>query len=40
VPADPNHYWNYRMHHTLEHLMGEAAFSAEIKSMVVASGRR
>jgi 4-alpha-glucanotransferase len=39
VPANPKHYWRYRMHITLEQLMKEDAFNAEISTMVMASGR-
>jgi 4-alpha-glucanotransferase len=39
VPADPHHYWKYRMHLTLEELIGEAAFNAAFREEVKASGR-
>ena len=39
LPADPDHYWNYRMHLTLEDLLKQEKFSAELKSMVEAGGR-
>ncbi len=39
IPADPNHYWNYRMHINLEDLIKEKEFNAELKSSVAASGR-
>ncbi len=38
-PADPNHYWNYRMHITLEFLLEQKNFSEELQSIVSASGR-
>lgn len=38
-PADPNHYWRYRMHLTLEDLMGEKEFTAELKDYIEHSGR-
>jgi 4-alpha-glucanotransferase len=38
-PADPNHYWRYRMHLTLEELIKQKWFSDEFKGYVVASGR-
>src|SRR6185436_977745 len=31
IPADPNHYWKYRMHWTLEHLIKEKEFNEEMK---------
>ncbi len=39
VPAIPRYYWRYRMHCTLESLIGNEALNAHIKGMVVASGR-
>ncbi len=38
-PADPNHYWNYRMHITLETLLEQSAFSKELNAMVADAGR-
>lgn len=39
IPANPKHYWRYRMHLTLEDLWKAADFNAALRSMVVASGR-
>lgn len=39
LPADPNHYWNYRMHLTLESLLEHETFSDELKGMIVGAGR-
>jgi 4-alpha-glucanotransferase len=39
VPADPHHYWRYRMHLTLEDLLEEKEFNAELKENIKASGR-
>jgi 4-alpha-glucanotransferase len=39
IPADPRHYWRYRMHLTLEHLMKEKEFNKEFRHYVEASGR-
>ena len=39
VPANPHHYWKYRMHLTLEELIGEKAFNAAFREEVKASGR-
>ena len=33
VPADPRHYWRYRMHLTLEELMNSDELNEEIKNM-------
>ena len=39
VPANPHHYWRYRMHLTLEELIGEKSFNAGFRNEVEASGR-
>jgi 4-alpha-glucanotransferase len=39
VPADPRHYWRYRMHINLEDLIKENEFNEELKTMIKESGR-
>ena len=39
VPANPNHYWNYRMHLGLEQLIKEKEFNAELRDYITNSGR-
>jgi 4-alpha-glucanotransferase len=39
VPANPHHYWRYRMHLTLEELIKEKDFNASVREEVEASGR-
>ena len=39
VPANPNHYWKYRMHITLEELLKNNDFNEAVKGFVTASGR-
>ncbi len=39
VPANPKHYWRYRMHISLEDLMNEDEFNNELKGFIEASGR-
>ncbi len=39
IPANPKHYWRYRMHIELEDLMETAGFNAGIRKMVSDSGR-
>ncbi len=39
IPADPNHYWRYRMHINLEQLLKEREFNEELKDYVTNSGR-
>lgn len=38
-PANPKHYWQYRMHITLEELIKQKEFNEELKGYVVHSGR-
>jgi 4-alpha-glucanotransferase len=39
VPADPDNYWRYRMHITLEKLIDSDKFNSEIKQMLYLSDR-
>jgi len=39
IPANPKHYWRYRMHLTLEELLKQKDFNEELKGYVVHSGR-
>ncbi|HRI59506.1 MAG TPA: 4-alpha-glucanotransferase [Saprospiraceae bacterium] len=39
VPANPKHYWRYRMHIALEDLMKAEGFNKDVKKMVEESGR-
>lgn len=39
IPADPNHYWRYRMHMTIEDLNKEARFNQALRTMIQESGR-
>ena len=39
IPANPKHYWQYRMHISLEDLLKQKMFTTEIKDLVSASGR-
>lgn len=39
VPANPKHYWRYRMHLSLEDLMKKDGFNGELRRMVRESGR-
>lgn len=39
IPADPKHFWGYRMHIPLEQLVKEKDFNASLKSYILASGR-
>ncbi|MEJ7739197.1 MAG: 4-alpha-glucanotransferase [Chitinophagaceae bacterium] len=39
IPADPKHYWRYRMHITLEQLLKENVFNEDLKTYIHGSGR-
>lgn len=39
VPSDPNNYWRYRMHITLEELIAATALNQQIKSLITSSNR-
>ena len=39
IPAVSRHYWRYRMHLTLEQLLGEKEFNARLRQIVASSGR-
>ena len=40
VPANPRHYWRYRMHITVEQLQASADFNATVSEMIAACGRK
>ena len=33
IPANPEHYWRYRMHISLEELLNETSFNEEVAAM-------
>ena len=39
VPANPRHYWRYRMHLSLESLLSADTFNGELKRLVAQQGR-
>jgi 4-alpha-glucanotransferase len=39
VPANSRHYWRYRMHLTVEQLLGARRFNDQLHEMIVNSGR-
>lgn len=39
VPANPKHYWRYRMHLTIEQLMNAESLNGKIKNMIKLAGR-
>ncbi len=39
IPANPNHYWRYRMHLSLEHLSAADDFTAQVRNMIAQAGR-
>ncbi len=38
-PSNPNHYWRYRMHLNLEHLLAAKEFNKKVRALVDESGR-
>ena len=40
IPANPKHYWRYRMHLNLEDLMAATAFNESISELIMQSGRK
>ena len=40
VPANPRHYWRYRMHLTLDQLAAAEDFNATLSGMIADSGRK
>ena len=39
IPANPRHYWRYRMHMTIEQLMKEDDFNHEVRLLIQQGGR-
>ena len=39
IPANPKHYWQYRMHISLENLLAAKDYNDELKAAIVGSGR-
>ena len=39
IPANPHHYWRYRMHVSLENLMADKSFIESIRNLIVQNGR-
>jgi 4-alpha-glucanotransferase len=39
IPADPKHYWRYRMHLPLEDLLNRSDFNSDLKAMVQKANR-
>ncbi len=40
IPANPRHYWRYRMHLTIEQLMSNDSFNENLRELISQSGRR
>jgi 4-alpha-glucanotransferase len=40
IPANPRHYWRWRMHLTIEQLMQANEFNENIKTLIIQSGRK
>ena len=40
IPANPRHYWRYRMHLNIEQLLAADEFNEEISTLIIQSGRK
>jgi 4-alpha-glucanotransferase len=40
IPANPRHYWRYRMHLTIEQLLAADEFNETLETLISQSGRR
>ena len=40
IPANPRHYWRYRMHLTIEQLLNADELNNEISTLIIQSGRK
>ena len=40
IPANPKHYWRWRMQLTLEDMIANKAFVEKVASLIAQSGRR
>jgi 4-alpha-glucanotransferase len=40
IPANPKHYWRYRMHLNIEDLLAADSFNNEISTLIIQSGRK
>jgi 4-alpha-glucanotransferase len=40
IPANPRHYWRYRMHITIEQLMQADEFNSTVSELIKNSGRK
>jgi len=40
IPANPRHYWRYRMHISIEQLLKADSFNEEISTLIIQSGRK
>ena len=40
IPANPRHYWRYRMHMSIEQLLAADDFNNEITTLIIHSGRK
>jgi 4-alpha-glucanotransferase len=40
IPANPRHYWRYRMHLNIEQLMQAGEFNEQVRELIFESGRK
>ena len=39
IPANPHHYWRYRMHINIEDLLANTPYNNTIKDLITEAGR-
>ena len=40
IPANPKHYWRYRMHMNIEQLLTDRDFNEQVKELIDEAGRK
>ena len=40
IPANPKHYWRYRMHMNIEQLLADRDFNEQVKELIDEAGRK
>ena len=40
IPANPKHYWRYRMHMNIEQLLADRDYNEQVKELIDEAGRK
>ena len=40
IPANPKHYWRYRMHMNIEQLLTDRDYNEQVKELIDEAGRK